>query len=177
MAKRPRIRLYLAISIDGYIADNSGGVGWLHPYESEDVGFADFLTEIDIIISGRATYEQALGFGEWPYAGKRVVVLTSRPLEGNPPAGVESYSGDIRQLAAILKQDSGRDIWLLGGALVAQDFLAADLIDTVELYVAPVILGGGIPLFARTQKSRTLQLTDTRRYNNGIVGLIYKRAG
>ena len=175
MSRQPRIRLYLALSIDGYIADAKGGVDWLHPYENEEVGFKAFLTEIDIIISGRATYEQAVGFGEWPYSGKRVVVLTNRPLAASTPAGVERSSGDIRKLAATLKQDSQRDIWLLGGALVAQDFLAADLIDTFELYVVPVILGDGIRLFGRAETARTLRLIDTRHHNNGIVGLIYAR--
>jgi dihydrofolate reductase len=169
-----RIRLYIAISLDGFIADKTGGVDWLRPYESEDVGFNAFLSEISTVVTGRRTYDQARGFGQWPYAGKRVIVLTHRPLESDRPAGVESYAGDIDALSAQLKRERDGDVWLLGGAMVAQEFLDRGLVDRIELYLIPVLLGDGVRLFTRLDRSRTLAFSDARSYSNGIVGLIYE---
>ena len=173
---RPRIRLYVAVSLDGFIADSSGGVAWLRPYETEDVGFSAFLNEVGTIVSGRRTYDQALGFPAWPYEGKRIVVLTHRPLEAHPPVGVEAYTGDIAALAARLKQETTGDIWILGGAAVAQDFLERGLVDRIELYMIPVLLGDGVRLFAPGESMRTLAFSEARSFANGIVGLIYDLA-
>src|SRR5262245_19607321 len=120
---RPRIRLYVAVSLDGFIADTSGGVEWLQPYETEDVGFPAFLAGIGTIVSGRRTYDQARGFSSWPYSGKRIVVVTHWDLDANPPQRVEAYRGDLNTLAQMLKRETDGDIWILGGAQVAQDFL------------------------------------------------------
>ena len=173
---RPRVRLYVAASLDGFIADASGGVGWLRPYETQDVGFDAFLAEIGVIVSGRRTYDQTQGFETWPYPGKRMVVLTHRPLESNPPPGVEAFSGDIGALMDTLKRQSQGDIWLLGGAMVAHDFLERGLVDRIELYIVPVLLGEGIRLFAPIDRMRTLAFSEARSFPNGIVGLFYDLA-
>jgi dihydrofolate reductase len=173
---RPRIRLYAAVSLDGFIADTSGSVEWLHPYEAEDVGFTAFLAQIGTIVSGRRSYDQARSFNVWPYAGKRIIVLTHRPLEADPPAGVETYSGDITALVERLKRESDGDIWILGGATVAQDFLERGLVDRIELFIVPVLLGGGVRLFAGSEGMRTLAFSEAKSFRNGIVGLIYDLA-
>jgi dihydrofolate reductase len=172
----PRIRLYVAVSLDGFIADTSGGVEWLQPYETEDVGFSAFFREIGAIVSGRRTYDQSRGFPSWPYPGKRVVVLTSRPLDVEPPDGVEAYRGDLTLLADKLKRETSGDIWILGGARVAQDFLERGLIDRIELYIIPVLLGDGVRLFSTVDHARTLAFSEAKPYPNGIVGLIYELA-
>ena len=173
---RVRFRLYIAVSLDGFIADTAGGVEWLHPYESQDVGFTAFLAEVGTIVTGRRTYDQARGFPNWPYQGKRVIVLTHRPLDSAPPSGVEAYLGEIETLAAQLKRESEGDVWLLGGAVVAREFLDRGLVDRIELYVIPVLLGDGVRLFTPGDQSRTLAFSEARSYANGIVGLIYELA-
>jgi dihydrofolate reductase len=170
------LRLYAAVSLDGYLADAAGGVGWLAPFESEAYGTADFIAGIGTVLTGRATYDQARGFGDWPYAGKRVVVLTRRPLDAAPPAGVEAASGDLAMLVARLRRETARgDIWLLGGATVAQACLALGIVDTIELFLMPVTLGAGIPLFAPGGLPAGWRLEATRHWPNGVLAVRYAR--
>lgn len=168
----PLLRVYIAVSLDGFIAAPDGGVEWLEPYPAEEFGFAQFLEGIGAIVMGRATYDQALGFGPWTYDGKRTVVLTSRPLD-DPPSGVESWSGDVVALAADLKSGPAGDIWLLGGATSIAQFLEHGLVDKLELFVIPVLLGKGIALFDGAHRPVRLQLESTTPYPKGVVLLNY----
>ena len=171
----PRLRLYAAISLDGCLADARGEVGWLAPFETQDYGFAGFLDGIGTILTGRATYDQARSFGDWPYAGKRMVVLTTRPLDRDPPAGVEAASGDLGAIVARLKAETEGDVWLLGGAAVAQHCLALDLVDSLELFIMPVTLGAGPRLFATAGTPRDWVPGPARRFPNGVVARDYRR--
>jgi dihydrofolate reductase len=168
----PLIRLYVAVSLDGFIATSDGGVHWLEPYPPAEFGFQAFLDGIGTIVMGRTTYDQALGFGPWGYDGKRTIVLTSRPLD-DPPAGVESWSGDVVGLAADLKASSNGDIWLLGGAKAAAPFLAESLVDRLELFVIPVLLGDGIALFDGVHRPGRLEFDGTTPFPKGVVRLSY----
>jgi dihydrofolate reductase len=169
-----RLRLYAAVSLDGCLADAQGGVGWLAPFEAADYGMAAFLGEVGSVLTGRTTYDQARGFGDWPYAGKRVVVMTHRPLDPDPPAGVEAAAGDPAAVLARLRAGTPGDVWLLGGAALAQDCLARGLVDSVELFVMPLLLGAGLRLFASDGPGRDLALTGTRAFPNGAVALSYR---
>jgi dihydrofolate reductase len=171
---RPRIRVYVAVSLDGFVADTSGGVDWLQAYEAQDVGFGAFLAQVQTIVSGRRSYDLARGAGAWPGDGKRIVVLTHRPLEDDAPPDVETASGDVRAVAQRLKRESNGDIWILGGATVAQDFLEHGLVDRIELYIMPVLLGDGVRLFAPVDAMRVLGSSEARSLPNGIVGLTYE---
>lgn len=171
----PRLRLYAAVSLDGCLADARGEVGWLAPFDAEDYGMAGFLAGISAVLTGRTTYDQVRGFGDWPYAGKRMVVLTHRPLDADAPAGVERASGDVAAIVARLKAEAAGDIWLLGGAVVAQRCLALDLVDSIELFIIPVILGAGPRLFAADGAAREWRLTATRFFRNGVVAVEYGR--
>ncbi len=173
--RSPRFRLYIAVSVDGFIATPHGGVAWLEPFPAEDVGYQQFFASIGTLVMGRATYDRALGFGTWPYEGKRTIVLTSRPIEA-PPPGVEAWRGDITALTADLRAAGGGDVWLVGGGRAARPFLDRDLVDRLELYVIPVLLGDGIPLFERSRHQARLQLEEATPYPNGIVALTYARA-
>lgn len=168
-----RLRLYVAVSLDGCLADAQGGVGWLAPFEAEDYGLAGFLAEVGAVLTGRTTYDQARGFGDWPYAGKRVVVLTHRPLDRDPPAGVEAASGDIAAVLARLRAETPGDIWLLGGAATARRCLAEGLVDSLEVFVMPVTLGAGIRLFAEAGPPRDWRLAAALPHPNGVVALRY----
>ncbi|MEX0730452.1 MAG: dihydrofolate reductase family protein [Aquisalimonadaceae bacterium] len=169
----PICRLYIAISVDGYIATPDGGVDWLEPYHHLDTGIQDFMDKIGTVVMGRNTYEQVLQLGDWPYAGKHAVVLTSRVLA--PPAGheVQAWSGDPRQLLSTLRKRGDGDVWLMGGAMVVRQWLDLDLVDRLELYVIPVLLGDGIRLFRRSDHRHALELQAATTWPGGITGLHY----
>src|SRR5271155_1980652 len=103
------LRVYVATSADGFIADRKGGVGWLDPYHSPETGFERFFTKIETLVFGRKTFDQVLTFGEWPYEKKRVIVQTRRPLPKKSPQGVEAYAGDTRRLARRLAKEAKKD--------------------------------------------------------------------
>jgi dihydrofolate reductase len=171
-----RLRLYVAMSLDGCIADGRGGVAWLAPFEAAEYGFAGFLAGIGTVLAGRVTYDQACGFGDWPYAGKRVVVMTRRALGPDPPPGVEAAAGDVGTVVDRLRAETAGDIWLLGGAALAQACLQRDLVDSIELFVMPLLLGAGLRLFAPEGPPRGLALTAARSFPDGVVALDYRRA-
>ena len=165
-----RFRLYMAVSLDGMIADADGGVDWLNRWDDVDYGTKAFMAEVDVLVMGRATYDQVCGFGDWPYAGKHVVVLTSRPL-ADAPAGVEGTS-DLAGLIVELRDEAAR-VWIVGGAATASGFLAFGAVDSVELFIMPVLLGAGVPLFVGDGPEADLKLRQTRAWPNGVVELIY----
>ena len=171
-----RLRLYIATSLDGYIADEAGGVDWLHPYEGADLGFHEFLSGIHRLVMGRKTYEQTLGFGPWPYSDHPVHVMTSRPLE-EAPRGVEPWRADAAALLERLKATSGGDVWLVGGSQTVRAFLEIDAIDRFEITVVPRLLGRGIPLFAQGVAPKALRLVQQQALPRGLITLTYERGG
>ena len=171
------ISLYIATSLDGYIADARGGVGWLNAYDDEeqgeDYGYADFYSSVSALAMGRRTYDQVLGFGEWPYPGKPTYVFTNTPLI-SPPPQVEAIQSDAAGFTrTIAAQCTGR-VWLVGGADLAQQFHAHGLIDEYLLFVAPLVLGDGIRLFRRPAPPASMRLVESRSYDNGFVQLAYR---
>ena len=167
------VRVSLAVSVDGLIADDQGGVGWLDSYPAEAFGFAEFLAGIDTIVMGRKTYEQVLGFGAWPYVGKRSVVLSTQPVE-DLPAGAEHRAGRPEDLARELKAGRGRDVWVMGGGQTIGGFLRCGAIDSIELFVVPVVLGRGLALFAGVTGLSGLRLVACERADRGVVRLRYE---
>lgn len=173
-----KIVLYLAMSLDGYIADKNGGVAWLED-EGGDSGnmgsYPLFYETIDTVIMGYRTYHQIvteLSPGHWFYADKKSYVLTHREQEA--AENIVFTQKPVAELAAELKCRAGKDIWLCGGAAVANEFLALDLIDRFHISVMPTILGGGIPLFQASGAQTKLRLVSTQCYN-GMVDLVYER--
>lgn len=173
---KPLIRLYIAVSIDGFIAPRDGSPAWLADYDGNQYGYADFVAGVATIVMGRASYEEALGLGDWPWPGRRCVVLTSRRIAPPPGAEVETYAGEVEELATKLKAESPGDIWLLGGAKAARPFFAADLLDSLELYQIPVLLGDGVRLFEAGLPPRQLRLKTAKALDKGVVELLYVRA-
>ena len=172
----PLLRAYLAVSLDGFIAGKDGGVKWLEPYSDPSLGFEEFNRTIDTIVVGRMTFDQTLGWGAWPEK-RRSVVLTRRPI-ADPPPGVEAFGGDVRELVTRLKSEATGDIWHMGGGRSLQPFHEAGLIDRWELFVMPVLLGQGVPLFAHSDHAlESLELTTCRAHKKGIVELHYEPAG
>nr|WP_317283795.1 dihydrofolate reductase family protein [uncultured Sellimonas sp.] len=173
-----KIILYIAMSIDGYIADASGKVDWLcgDGSDPEALGsYPEFYKNIDTIILGWKTYHQIvteLFLDKWVYKGKQSYVITHHPEEEK--RDIHFYNGDVRKLAYELKQQDGKDIWICGGADIAQQLIKEDVIDQYHLSIIPTILGNGVPLFQELEKEKKLRLIRTVNYN-GIVDLVYER--
>ena len=169
---RPRFSVFIATSLDGYIAARDGSLAFLDAVQrpGEDYGFARFFASVDTLVMGRRTYDTALGFDAWPYAGKRCIVLT----HAAPPSrhGEEFTEGDPATLATRLGAEGARHVYVDGGAVISA-FLAARLIDDLTISVIPVLLGDGVPLFARGGPEQRLVLTSSRGYESGLVQLQY----
>lgn len=139
-----KVILYIAASLDGYIADKDGGVDWLPHHEDPDdeVGYKALLSRISTIIMGRRSYEQILGFGPWAWVDKQTYVFTHQNLQEDHPeiAFVQENP------KTFMEQWKGGDIWLLGGAQLAHSFFKDQLVDECILTQIPLSLGAGIPL-------------------------------
>jgi dihydrofolate reductase len=170
---RSKLLLSMAVSLDGFLADAKGGVGWLDPFGSDDVGMEAFFASVTTFIMGRTTYDQVLTFPTWPYSGKRVVVLTRRPLR-DAPEGVEARADDPAAIVKDLKKSTKGIVWHQGGGISAQPYLDRGLVDELQLDVVPVTLGRGIPLFQPGSKPLKLSLIETRSFSSGIVRLRYR---
>lgn len=175
-AHRPRCSVYVAVSVDGYIARPGGGIDWLSivELEGEDYGYKVFLDSIDVLVVGRKTYDVALGFAGWPYVGKRCVVLTHRPPLASRH-GEEFFAGVPRAVVERLAREGARRVYVDGGAVI-QQFLSARLIDDLTLSVVPVVLGGGVRLFADDAAERRLILDDAKSWPSGLAQLRYRMA-
>ncbi len=168
-----RFAVFIAVSLDGFIARPDGGIEWLRPFESEEHGYGAFFAGVDALVIGRGTYETVLGFPSWPYGGKRVIVCTSRPA--NPAHGEELWSGPPRALAERLDREGVRRVYLDGGALI-RSFLREGLpVDELTINVVPLILGAGRPLFASGLPELPLRLLEAKTFPSGLVQLRYAR--
>lgn len=166
--------LYIAASLDGFIAPIDRSTDWLKPYETEDYGYGAFIERVSSIVMGRRTFDQVAAFDSWPYEGKRVVVLTGRPIEA-PPEGVYVSTEQVDALTAHLRSFDDGDIWLCGGGEVIAQFFEHDLIDRLELFLIPVVLGEGVPLFREGTWRALFALQGAQAYDSGVAGLSYLR--
>lgn len=169
--------MYMAVSVDGFAADEDGGVGFLGDFQDLDYGYADFITRVAVITMGRRSFDQILTFGDWPYPGHEVLVQTSRPI-GDPPRGCAPWRGSPQELIAAWRKGQARrpgDLWVLGGPRLCAAYLEADLIDRLDLFFMPVLLGRGLPLFTQAGGRRPVELAEQRAFDNGVVHLAYQR--
>jgi dihydrofolate reductase len=175
-SQKPKISVYIAISIDGYIARTDHGLDWLEKFNSpqdnptEDYGFKYFLKHVDTLIIGKNTYQIAARAPIWPYEGKRVIVLSSSL--SSVCVDAEIYSGDIQQLISTLNSEGVKHIYVDGGKTISQ-FLNLALIDELTLSIIPVILGSGIPLFNHILQESWCRLVSSQSYSNGLLQLKY----
>lgn len=168
---------YVATSLDGYIADRDGGVDWLTPFQGsgEDHGYAEMYGSIDAIVMGSRTYEFALRYASEHEPDKPTWVFTSRQLPVPHPGATTLTSDDPTEVVADLAARGLRRVWLMGGGELAASFLERGLVTRHQVFVVPVVLGGGIPLFGSFGGDPVdLLLTGTHRYANGIVRLEYE---
>lgn len=172
---RPIVSVYIAISIDGYIARDDGGLDWLEGVQDaggDDYGYAEFMSTIDAVVLGRATYDAVRTFDIWPFEGRRVVVLTNRPLV--PTFDERPYAGALRPLMERLATDGVQRVYLDGGATIRQG-LDEGIVDDMTLSVVPALLGSGRPLFTRGLPGGVWRLLGAQGYPSGLVQLRYQR--
>ena len=170
-----KISVYIATSLDGFIARTDGSLDWLDEANAtvpndEDCGFQVFIDSVDMLVMGRKTYEQVLSFGGWPYGSTPVVVLGSRAIEFPPelPNIVTQSSETPRALYDRLSNDGVKHVYLDGGATI-RGFLAEGLIDEITITWIPVLIGEGRPLFGPLKRDIALELMESRSFDFGFV--------
>ena len=168
-----RISVFVGVTIDGFLAREDGSFDFLKPFEGEEHGYEEYMRTIDALIVGRETYETVLAFDDWPYRGKRVVVLTHRPIEARH--GETTHEGALAPLAARLEAEGVRRVYLDGGIAIRQG-LDEDLVDDMTISTVPVTIGAGRPLFGGAACTTKWTLTAVRSYPNELVQAHYERA-
>jgi dihydrofolate reductase len=174
--------VYIATSLDGFIARVNGDIDWLPGGGSadgdEDYGYKEFLDTIDILVMGRHTYEKALTFAEWPYGSTPVVVLSSTQVHipQHLATSVESLSCSPSELVRRLAERGARHLYVDGGKTI-QGFLEAGLLQQLIITTIPILLGSGIPLFGPLTHDIRLRHIETRQFANGLVQSTYEVIG
>ncbi|MBP6671783.1 MAG: dihydrofolate reductase [Bacteroidetes bacterium] len=175
MKSERKVILYIAASLDGFIAGENGDISWLSSVEKqgEDYGYAEFIASVDTVILGRKTYDKVLSFGiPYPHADKQCYVLTrsERPSEGS----VTFYHEDVRSLISRLKSEPGKNIFVDGGAEIVQLMQKDSLIDEYIVSIIPILLGTGIRLFKGIPFRTDLRLVSCRSFDTGLVQMHYR---
>lgn len=164
------ITVFVGTSLDGFIARPDGAFDFLPADGSEPYGYNEFFASVDALVIGRKTYETVLAFPEWPYGGKRVIVLSSKPVES---AKVEWMSGSPAEIVAKLAATGAHHLYVDGG-LTIQEFVRAGLVDRFIITRVPVLIGEGIPLFGPVPHDVQLRHVGTRPFDSGLVQSEYE---
>ena len=173
-----KVTLFIAMSLDGYIADKDGGVDWLNGQEEDGENmdtYSEFIKTIDTIIMGWNTYHQViteLSPEEWIYPEQVSFVITHREIPSTERIRFTSESPC--DLIKRLREEEGNGIWICGGASIVRQLMETDLIDTLHISVIPTLLGDGVRLFGPLEKEQKLRLVKTQSYN-GITDLVYEK--
>lgn len=172
---RPRISVFIAQSLDGYIATDDDALDWLMAAGSadEDYGFDAFLADVDLVAMGRSTYDFIAGMDDLPYGSRPVQVFTTRDHDRRD--GFEFVAMTPSAAVARWEEQGVRHVYVDGGTLIGQ-FLEAGLVDDLTITVVPLLLGSGKPLFHRIAVSTPLRSTGTQAFASGMVQLRYERA-
>jgi dihydrofolate reductase len=172
--------VYIATSVDGFIAKPNGDIEWLHRSEYseavlEGLSYDDFISTVDALVMGRNTFEKVLSFGSWPYEGTPVIVLSSRELDipQHLKGVVRAKSGSPTELVSMLESEGRQHLYIDGGATI-QRFLQARLIHEITITRIPVLLGAGIPLFGSLGIEVPLRLVAATSSDNGFVQVRYE---
>lgn len=175
MTTTRKVILYIASSLDGYIAKPNDDLSFLSivQQEGQDYGYADFISNVDTVILGRKTYDWIMKHvPEFSHADKKTFVITrtSKPTIGL----TEFYTGNLKELITRLKGETGKNIFIDGGAEIVNELLKEKLIDTFYIAIIPILLGDGVRLFKNGIPEQKLILLTTKQYETGLVQLIYK---
>ena len=169
--------VFVGTSVDGFIARRNGDLDWLPVGGGEPHGYDEFIATVDTIVIGRKTFETVLGFEAWPYGEKRVVVLSSKPVDLSAAAArggnVEQMGGPPTEILSNLAARGAEHLYVDGGITI-QRFLRAGLIDRLVITRVPVLIGDGIPLFGSLPQDIRLRHIATRSYPSGLVQSEYE---
>ena len=161
--------VFVGTSLDGFLARPNGEFDFLPQGGGEPHGYDEFMASVDTMLIGRKTFETALTLGEWPYAQKRVVVLSSRTVDLSAAGGVvEQMAGPAAEIASRLADTGARHVYVDGGNTI-QGFLRAGLVQRLVITRVPVLIGEGIPLFGTLPHDVRLRHVGTRQFSSGLV--------
>ena len=173
-----KLSLFIATSLDGYIAKPNDDLSFLKlvEKEGEDYGYAEFTANIDTIILGRRTYDWVLreiGTSHYDNGERNVYVITR--TERQSVGKTKFYTGNLNELVQQLKSENGKNIYCDGGAEIVNELLISDLIDEFIVSIVPVLVGNGIQLFKDGRPEQQLELVNTKTFDTGLIQLHYKR--
>lgn len=169
MSKKRNLVLFIASSLDGYIATKDESLEWLYNVEGEgDNGFSEFYDKVDSILMGKRTYDWVINqdLKEFPYKDKECYVFTRSFTENTED--VKFVNGDVTSFVNKLKRKDGKNIWIVGGGELLHSFIKEKLVDELIITVAPILLGNGIPLFKEGDYQLNLSLKEMRKFNQFI---------
>jgi dihydrofolate reductase len=167
-----RVRIYVAASADGFIADADGSLEWLAPFDPADYAVRGFQESVGSVVLGRRAFEFTRLLDAWPYAGRPSFVIASRPV-GDLPEGARVMR-DLPQALQAARAASPGDVWLAGGTVLLTRALDACVVDLVEVCVMPVLLGRGLSLFGTLDRPIRLDLDGVEMFHNNVVRLVYR---
>ncbi|WP_027183018.1 dihydrofolate reductase family protein [Desulfovibrio inopinatus] len=172
-------KIYIAVSLDGYIADKNSSVDWLNAVPMDDESqsnFNNFMDSIDCLVMGRNTFDTVKGFGgDWPYSKKVFVVSNSmKTIPNEYEDKIELINGNPTDIVKSLNNKGYNDLYIDGGKTI-QNFLEEDLIDEMIIATIPILLGGGKSLFGELTTSKEFQLIDTKVVSDMYTQTHYKR--
>ena len=172
-----KISVYIAASLDGFIARKNGDLDWLSAADEsgEDYGYKEFISSIDLLVMGRHTYEKVLTFGTWPYQDKKVIVLSSSDprLPGELSDKVEVLNLSPRELLKTLTGRGVAHVYLDGGNTI-QRFLQEGLVDEMTITTIPILIGEGLSLFGPLKHDVKFRLVESKSFGNGFVQSKYR---
>lgn len=173
-----KVSVFVGTSVDGFIARPNGDFDFLPAGGGEPHGYNEFMATVDALVIGRKTFEIVLALPEWPYGDKRVVVLSSRPVDFSKVSGgvVEHMSGPPLEIVAKLAASGVQHAYVDGGITI-QNFLRAGLVQHLTITRVPVLIGEGIPLFGSLPRDVRLRHVATQHYPSGMVKSEYEVAG
>ena len=172
------VSVFIGTSVEGFIARSNGDLDFLPPGGGEPHGYDEFIASVDALVIGRNTFEKVLTFPAWPYGDKRVVVLSTRPIDLAAACGgvVEQMAGPPAEIVSKLAASGAHHLYVDGGITI-QRFLSAGLIQRLIITRVPVLIGDGIPHFGSLPHDIRLRHVATRHYPSGLVQSEYKVVG
>jgi dihydrofolate reductase len=174
MTGNRKVILYIATSLDGYIAGPNDDLSFLSivDQEGEDYGYADFVKSVDTVILGRKTYDWVMTqVPAFPHADKESYIITRTPQPGK--GKINFYTGDLKELIIRLKSEKGKNIFVDGGAEIVNELLKQKLIDEFIISVIPILLGDGTKLFKDGRPGQTLKFAEAIKFDSGLIQLHY----
>ena len=170
-----KLILYIAMSLDGYIADSNESLDFLSMVEEEgeDYGYFDFVNSVDTVIIGRKTYSKVIEMGyDYPHTDKAVYIITR--TKQDDIGSFKFYTENLTDLVTDLKKQEGKDIYCDGGAEIVNQLLKNNLIDEYRISIIPILLGNGIKLFKGKFSEQKLSLLSSKQFKKGLVQVHYK---